>query len=237
MKHPKSIKRLGAAALAVSLCAAVGVGTTFAYYTDATSAVGSLPYRAGTFTPSSDIQESLEGTNKTISVVNTGGAPILVRMKVLYAQSNATVTVGSVGAGWHRGDDGWFYYDQPLWNQGDATTALVAAVEPLTGDNVMSEFNVTVIQQCAPVVWDQAQPASTEGEQAAEADKGSYSAVFAGNVVIRTDALNNPVRAGELISGIGRANVTGQDLAESEAAVPEAAEDAADQLSAEEGSN
>lgn len=195
MNKKTLIGRLGAAGLAVGLCMAVGVGTTFAYYTDATSAEGSLPYTFAS--PSTDIDETPEDTNKNIVIENTGDVPVLVRVKLLYAQSNAAVSIGEgTGGGWMHGENGWLYYTEPLWGKGDVTAPLIAAVMPVDGKNSVNEFNVTVIQQCAQLQWSD--------------DEQSYAGLFAGSdTPLAMSSFSQPVKIGDAIDGIGRANVSG----------------------------
>ncbi len=152
MKRTNLIKRLGVAAVAIALCLGTTVGTTYAYYTDATQAQGSLIYK--TDTPSTEITEERNGTNKVVSIQNTSDTPVLVRVKVLYAQANAEIKIGEgTEEGWVTDSNGWFYYSEPLWNKGDSTKNLKFEVNPK--DDSLKEFNVTVIQQCAALSWDE----------------------------------------------------------------------------------
>lgn len=195
MKRMNLIKRLGVAAVAIALCLASTVGTTFAYYTDATQAQGSLPYKWGT--PTTEITEDPDGTNKIVSVKNTGDAPVLVRVKVIYAQSNATVTIGDkTEDGWVFDEKSeWFYYTQPLWNKDDSTSKLEFAVNPIEGDKSIEEFNVTILQQCAELSWHE--------------DENSYAGTFVkGKDPVVLSTITGVVKKGMAVPGSGTMNST-----------------------------
>lgn len=211
MKNKDLIKRLGTVGIAVGLCAAVSVGTTFAYYTDATHAQGSVPYSVAQ--PSTEIDETPEGTNKNIVVENTSDAAVLVRVKLLYAQSNAAVTIGEgTGDGWYV-QDGWYYYTTPLWNKGDRTTSLIANVDPVDSNSIKA-FNVTVVQQCVELQWDE----ETE----------SYAGAFAGmEKPLSVKSLTTPVKIGDKVEAIGTAVVVGSQNSAGSDEKAEAGDDAA----------
>lgn len=189
MKRTNLIKRLGAAAVAIALCMSATVGTTLAYYTDATQAEGSLLYKWGA--PSTDITEDPDGTNKVISVQNTGDAPVLIRVKALYAQVNADIKIGEgTESGWVTDGNGWFYYSEPLWNKGDSTSKLVFEVNPNDNELSLDEFNVTVLQQCAALAWDD--------------DAKSYAGTFVkGNAPVVLSTITDSVEVGMAVPGSG----------------------------------
>lgn len=201
MKNTKFITRLGSAAVAACLLASLSVGTTLAYYTDATNAVGILPYSVSPST--TDIHENSDGAHKIVSIENTGNSPVLVRMKVLFAESNAAVSIGSdPDKNWVVDDDGWIYYTNPLWGYGDMTSELKILVEPKTSQGSLADFNVTVIQQCADLEWD------AEWKNAQGNEVGSFAGVFVkgGDKIVLsniTETLNN----GDALSGIGLTNI------------------------------
>lgn len=145
-----SLKKSFGAVLVVLLLAFTCVGTAFAYYTDTHRANGMV--RLWT-PPTTDITEETDGTgtNKLVTIKNTGGVDTTVRVKVFCATQNATLDFQ--GDSWSRMDSanaddeyGWFYYNGVL-KPGEETLALKVLVTPT--DNAPDEFDVAVIQQCS----------------------------------------------------------------------------------------
>ena len=149
MKKRSLARRIALAGVACALCASVGVGSAFAYYTDTTNAQGSLPYSVD---PNTTIDEGKDEDrlSKHISIKNTTNAPCLVRVKLFYAEQNVSVTV--TGDEWAQlnPDDGWLYYREPLMGKDAATTDLFAKVV-VNEDTANAIFDVTVVQECVPV--------------------------------------------------------------------------------------
>jgi hypothetical protein len=138
----KKITLLAAAALVLVL--GVSVGTAMAYFTTYATAKGGVPVTLGAETT---IHEEYGDWEKTISIENTGEVPVFVRAQVI-AGSQITVTVE--GTDWSFGDDGYWYYSEAL-PVGGKTANLVASIDK--GD-VESSFNVVVVQECTPVMYD-----------------------------------------------------------------------------------
>ena len=162
MKRSYLTKRFGLAAAACALCVAAGVGTTFAYYTDATVASGSLPYSADK--PTTEITEDVDTAGKSITLTNTSKAPSVVRVKLFFADANADVMVyGQNNANWgFENNDpatGWIYYNEVL-QPGGTTSTLRAEITAKQGDQVLKDFKVHVVAQCVPVSWQEG-----EGDQ------------------------------------------------------------------------
>lgn len=150
MEHKSLAKRIGLAGMACALCASVGVGTAFAYYTDTTNAQGTLSY---SLAPSTDFsKEEITAEGKTIAIENTTDAPCMVRVKLFFAEKNVSVNVR--GDKWAQlaEDDGWFYYTEPLLTKGACTEDLLAVIEVQEGANDV--FDVTVVQECVAAYWD-----------------------------------------------------------------------------------
>lgn len=155
MKNSYLTKRFGLAFLAIALCIAAGVGTTFAYYTDATSAAGSLPYNADK--PQTTIEEDKDPAGKSITLTNTSQAPSVVRVKLYFAETNADIMIyGQANANWgfddNDPDSGWIYYNEILW-PGETTSVLRADITSQGKDKALDDFAVNVVAQCVPVTW------------------------------------------------------------------------------------
>lgn len=145
----------------ISLCAAVG--TAYAYYTDTSKANGMLTFSYES-TPSTDIEEWKDGTDKVVMVQNTGMAPAMVRVKIFAPEvdgliksiENASLPEGSsvtsgitpdkvaVKGTWVE-HDGWWYFTAPL-NYQELTKALRIAIDT---SNISYAFDVAVVQQAA----------------------------------------------------------------------------------------
>jgi hypothetical protein len=142
-KGNKKVTILAAAALLLVM--SVSAGTAMAYFTTYATAKGGVPVALG---PETTVHEDYEDWEKTISVENTGDVPVYVRAKVI-AASQFTVTIE--GSEWSLGNDGYWYYEEVL-PVGGRTENLVASIEKL--DEVTSSFNVVVVQECTPVMYD-----------------------------------------------------------------------------------
>lgn len=155
---------VAAMAVAISLCAAAG--TAYAYYTDTSKANGMLTFSYEA-TPSTDIEEWKDGTDKIIMVQNTGTALAMVRVKVFAPDveglitgiENTSVPEGSsVTSGItpdkvsERGTwvehGGWWYFTAPL-NYQELTKALRITIDT---SNISYAFDVAVVQQAANVL-------------------------------------------------------------------------------------
>jgi hypothetical protein len=139
----KKITLLAAAALVLVL--GVSVGTAMAYFTTYATAKGGVPVTLGAKTT---IHEEYDDWTKTVSIENTGEVPVFVRAKLI-AGSQITVTVE--GTGWSQGKDGYWYYKEAL-PVGGKTQNLVASIEK--DADMTSSFNVVVVQECTPVMYD-----------------------------------------------------------------------------------
>jgi hypothetical protein len=60
-------------------------------------------------------------------------------------------TINAEGTGWSKGTDGYWYYSEAL-PVGGTTANLVASIEK--SNDVESSFNVVVVQECTPVMYD-----------------------------------------------------------------------------------
>lgn len=155
MKNSYLTKRFGLAIVAVALCIAAGVGTTLAYYTDATDASGVLPYNADK--PKTEVKEEVDERGKDIRLTNTSGAPCAVRVKLYFAEMNADITLqGKDNTDWgfvgNDAGDGWIYYNKILW-PGETTSVLRAEISSDAKDKALDDFAVNVVGQSVRAVW------------------------------------------------------------------------------------
>ncbi len=131
-----------AAVLAVS---AFSVNQTLAYFTTYATAKGSVPIKFG---PSTKIIERYKDWKKTVEIENTGEVPCYIRVKVI---AGSLFTISVSGNNWTMGDDGYWYYGEvvPVGGTTDSIEAYIKVPE-----DVEYSFNVVVIQECVPVIYD-----------------------------------------------------------------------------------
>ena len=152
IRHKKLVA-LSAAAL--FLTAAAGIRQASAYFTTYVSAGGSQVVHMGART---ELQEDVTDMTKHIS--NTNASQIndcYVRVKVFYAGPfEVTYTDRSErGNLWTYSEaDGYWYYG-PILPAGGSTEILDAKIGDLPEDFDRDSFNVVVIQECTPVIYDE----------------------------------------------------------------------------------
>ena len=149
--------------LALFVCAltavtAANVNKASAYFTDHTEAKG------GYHVVAKDVktipEEQVSELQKTITVKNTGEVDCWARAKVI-SGSLFDIAYGP-GADWREGGDGYWYYDKILNPESDTEvtqystpiTASISIKDEVDPDEFMSEFNVVVITECTPVLYD-----------------------------------------------------------------------------------
>ena len=143
-------KKLSAAAIAIILVVVMTIGGTVAFLMDSTESV------VNKFTPASSgitIEEKVKENCKTeIAVKNTGdtGAYIRVSLVANYYDENGNITGGAAvpnftlnSEKWFLGDDGYYYYKQPI-AAGDVTDNLLASESKM---ELSENMQVTVLAQ------------------------------------------------------------------------------------------
>lgn len=177
MKRSYLYKRIVVAALAMCMFAMTAVGLSAAYYTDTSSASGSVPFAT---TPNTTIEESFDGMNKDVSITNTGDTPVVVRFRaMLPSEEFATVSMGSASENWVvlNEDDGWIYYAQPLMPKA-STDLLDINVAP--NDDAPDDFDIIVFQQYGVAYYDETGALSAQfGNDTISLAAGSYEPVGA----------------------------------------------------------
>ena len=146
----RSAKKLPAAAIAIFLVVIMAIGGTVAYLMDRTDSV------INTFKPASSgitIEEEVKENCKTeIAVKNTGdiGAYIRVSLVANYYDENGNITGGAAipnftlnSEKWFLGNDGYYYYKQPV-AANDVTDNLLASESKM---QLKDNMQVTVLAQ------------------------------------------------------------------------------------------
>jgi predicted ribosomally synthesized peptide with SipW-like signal peptide len=128
------------------------VGMTVAYFTDYESAKGGAVLKLSGQT---ELKETVEDNNKTISIKNVGKTDMIVRVKVIGDPKKLTF---NAGANWidNREVDGWWYYGKilkgsPDGDNGESTTDLFAGVSGTVGE---TDFDIVVVHEASRTVYD-----------------------------------------------------------------------------------
>lgn len=143
---------------AVTLTAALSVGSALAYFTTYCTAEGSYTMQMGF--PDTEIEEDVDENGKHISIVNTGEYDTFVRVKV-FAPSFANLTF-EPGEGWEKSsEDEYWYYTAPI--SPEAETSVLTAKYEWPKDTDPSEevdtrpesFDIIVVYEYVPVLYDE----------------------------------------------------------------------------------
>lgn len=119
-------------------------GTTFAYYSDATSSV-SNSVTVGSVETEIEEDFDTEG-NKNVTIKNVGKSDCYIRARVTKNPENAPVSiVGLPGTDWELQQDGFFYYKNKV-SPTDSTGALFTGYE-ITDTEDFIPFEITIYQE------------------------------------------------------------------------------------------
>lgn len=143
---------LFAAGLAATLALGSAVLPAAAYLTGNTSASALVP--VAPLVLHTTLVEDVTDLQKVVTITaDEGYAPVWVRVMVLQGET-FDVSVG--GEGWTQDGD-WWYYDAPL-QPGETANELTVSVDNIPGGAKAladESFNVIVIHECAPVLYDE----------------------------------------------------------------------------------
>ncbi len=135
------------ACLAFTVIFAPSVGKAMAYFTNYTLAQGSRAL--GGFTVTTEVTETVEENQKTVSVKNTGEVPCYVRVCAAAGEQFTVEAAPETAGSWQQEADGWWYYHTYI-EPGDATGPLTFTIT-WEKSQVQGDFNVIVIEECTPV--------------------------------------------------------------------------------------
>ena len=135
---------------ALTLTAGLSIGSAMAYFTTYATATGGAQLKLGTTT--TKIDETVTEWTKHITISNTGDFDCYIRVKAFAGNVYQERLVFSDGTGkWTPGADGFWYYTDIL-PVGDASEELLIKIDHLEKEE---NFNVIVVQECTPVVYDE----------------------------------------------------------------------------------
>lgn len=147
MKNKLSKKILCLIAIAVVFVAGVSAKKAMAYFTTYVLLEGREDLVLGF--SKTEIFETVGNKQKNVTIKNIGTAACYVRVKAIAAEKYGEIK--ATGTGW-TSRNGFYEYDTVL-NPQDCTTTLSIALNML--DTETEDFNVIVIQECTPVLYDE----------------------------------------------------------------------------------
>lgn len=138
-------------AAALGMTAVLTLESASAFFTTYVSAGGGEVVNLGAQT---EIHEDVSQMTKHIGIRNTSQTnECFIRVKVFYAETFDITYTDEQGNWYQQNGDGYWYY-RPVVGPGEMTTILDAKIHVPEGFDKDS-FNVVVIQECTPVVYDE----------------------------------------------------------------------------------
>lgn len=141
-------KPLIMAAATLALTGTLAVGSAMAYFTTYSTAGGGVTMNMG-FTETIP-NEEVDENGKHITITNTGDYDCFVRVK---AFAPVELTYNTPDGGWTDGGDGYWYYDEVLPAGETTSHELNITYKFPSGDEKPEEFNIVVIEECTPVLY------------------------------------------------------------------------------------
>ena len=148
MKKSLNKKTLGLAGAALVLTAGLSVGSAMAYFTTYTQVGGGVSLSLGT--TSTIPEETVEDWTKHVTIQNTGDTDCFVRVRAFAGSQYESALVYS-GENWNPAADDYYYYSEIL-SPGETSGELTIAIDNMDSDQ---DFNVIVVQESAPVIYDE----------------------------------------------------------------------------------
>lgn len=150
-----SLKKLVLAAVTAVAMSILTLSSTVAYILTNSESISNV------FEPSKvscQISESFDGITKSnVKVLNTGEAPVYIRVKLLpqwYGSDSENIVaktawtpVFTPGSGWVQGADGFWYYTSPV-APGSGTVDLISSITLLQDDVTLYQQALEIIASC-----------------------------------------------------------------------------------------
>ena len=143
-------KPLIMATAALALTGTLAVGSAMAYFTTYTTAGGGVTMNMG-FTETIP-NETVDKDGKHVTIKNTGDYDCFVRVKA-FAPMELTYTADPDK--WEAKNDGYWHYKEVLPAKKSTSTELNISYKFPEGKDKPEEFNIVVIQECTPVLYDE----------------------------------------------------------------------------------
>ena len=146
-------KRIYLAAAALALVVTLGIGSAMAYFTTYVLADGGVELSMGSTVTIP--KEKMDLHYKIVSIKNTGDYDCYVRVKAFVSAENGELVFSDEDGKWTPGADGYYYYSD-IVKPGETTDTVKIAVNGLLVEPEEGEaFNVIVVQECTPVLYDE----------------------------------------------------------------------------------
>lgn len=133
-------------AAAIMVIGISSIKPTMAYFTDSVATEGMIELKLGDSIPK--IDEQVENMTKKVTITNTGDYDIFVRAKAIAPES--CVITFTEQEGWSKGDDGYYYYANPLAPKEATASQLILGIN----NNLSGNFNVIIVQEATKVLYD-----------------------------------------------------------------------------------
>lgn len=147
-------RTIAMSAAALAMTAALTIESSMAYFTTYTESGGSQIVSLGTKT---EIEETVSEKTKHVVVKNADdGNECFVRVKVF---SGSYVTCTPAGTNWtYNSADGYWYYDEVVAPGGRTEALNVSIAIDKAKEDEIKDFNVVVVQECTPVIYENGRP-------------------------------------------------------------------------------
>lgn len=138
------------AVAALVLTASLTVDRAMAYFTVHLNTGGSVQMNIGF--AETELLEEVDKDGKHVVIKNIGDYDCFVRAKVFSVVDISYIPSG----GWEDGGDGYWYYT-PVLPAGGSTEELLVTFEypEITDENKVHEFDIIVVQECTPIIYDE----------------------------------------------------------------------------------
>lgn len=160
MKNSKIKKIIGLIVAAFVLTVSINIDNALAYFTTFATATGGITMNlSATNTEINEEKQVVDGLKK-VSVENKSTVDCYVRIKVFVGdkyKNNKTISYLEPDglSNWTPGADGYYYYNDIVPAKGNTTQLHVKVTFPVkTEDEIPTDFNVIVIQESTPVLYD-----------------------------------------------------------------------------------
>ena len=163
MKNKWKKRFTGLVAAAVILTGSLSIGKAIAYFTAFDTASGSVMMEVG-FTEAV-LSEKVTDGKKEITLKNIGDQECYVRLKALTGTKFQDELTYVADDKWSLGADGYYYYSDILAKSEKTTQIDVCFTYP---EDEQDTFNVIIIQESAPVFYDESGDPYADWDKEAE---------------------------------------------------------------------
>lgn len=156
---------------AAALILGASAGETMSYFTAYTQAKGAAKIRLG-FTETIP-KEKVSDWTKHINIENTGEHDCYIRVRVFAGSRYEDALKFSDPSGkWASGAGDGYYYYRDIVAPGQRTEELLVKIDGLKEEQ---SFNVIVVQECAPVFYDENGEPYADWNETADAEETHYT--------------------------------------------------------------